>query len=70
MTLKELRKSIGASQENVAWKCKVCREAVSGWERGLRRPTRRHMVTMSKFFMVPIETIEAALEECQRKEAE
>lgn len=62
MTLKELRKSIGATQENVAWKCKVHREAVSMWERGVKRPTRRHMITMSKFFMVPIETIEAAVE--------
>lgn len=62
MTLKELRKSIGATQENVAWKCKVHREAVSMWERGIQRPTRRHMITMSKFFMVPIEEIEAAVE--------
>lgn len=69
MTLKEMRKSIGATQENVAWKCKVHREAVSMWERGVKRPTKRHMKTMARFFMVPIEDVEAAIEECQRKEA-
>lgn len=65
LTLKELRKSIDATQENVAWKCKVCREAVSLWERGLRKPDKKHIKTMARFFMVPVETVEAALAESQ-----
>lgn len=65
LTLKDLRKDIGSTQENVAWKCKVHREAVSMWERGFRKPGKKHIKTMARFFMVPIETVEAALAESQ-----
>lgn len=67
MTLKELRLSIGARQEDVAWRCKVHRAAVSNWERGLREPLPKHIKVMAKFFMVSQDDVRAAVEESAKE---
>lgn len=50
-----LRKENRMSQERLAEKINVSRQAVSKWEQGISVPDTDNIVQLSKFFQVPIE---------------
>lgn len=50
MTLKELRKETGLTQEQVAKLLDVDQTAVSNWERGKFEPVRKYRVKLAKLY--------------------
>lgn len=57
MTLKELRKRAGKTQEEVALKMHVNQAAVSNWERGINRPLRKYHKKLAKLYGVTVEEL-------------
>ncbi len=55
--LQELRKENGISQEKLAEKINVSRQAISKWELGVVAPDTDNILKLSKFFHVPVEYI-------------
>lgn len=53
----ELRKRAGLSQEELADKLNVSRQAVSKWETGVCTPDVENIVEMSRLFGVPTDTL-------------
>ncbi len=56
-TLVSLRKAQRLNQEALAERLGVTRQTVSNWERGLAEPLGENLVTLSKLFGVPAETL-------------
>lgn len=53
--LQTLRKENRMSQEKLAERINVSRQAISKWEKGVAVPDTDNIVQLSKFFQVPIE---------------
>ncbi len=53
--LQLLRKSNNMSQEKLAERLNVSRQAISKWEQNIANPDTDNIVIISKFFQVPIE---------------
>ena len=53
--LQALRKENGMSQEALAEKINVSRQAISKWELGTASPDTDNIVLLCKYFQVPIE---------------
>lgn len=53
--IKELRSSIGLSQDELASKIKVSRGNVGDWERGKAKPGADALISLSSFFKVSID---------------
>ena len=52
-----LRKASGMTQEQLAEKCEVSRQAVTKWERGDSEPTIAKLMTLSKVLKVSIDSL-------------
>lgn len=61
-----LRKESGMSQEKLAERLNVSRQAISKWEQGIVVPDTENIIQLSKFFQVPIEYL--LLNECEQIE--
>ena len=55
--LLELRKKFGLSQEELAEKLDVSRQAVSKWERGESLPDTDNLITISKLYDVSLDEL-------------
>ena len=55
--IRELRKSKGLSQEELALKLNVVRQTVSKWDRGLSVPDAETLVALGKALDVPVSTL-------------
>lgn len=61
MKLDELRKAAGLTQEYVAKKLDVDQAAVSKWEGGVHKPSRKYHKKLAKLYGCTAEAIEEAL---------
>lgn len=52
--IKQLRKSKGLSQEELAIKLNVVRQTISKWEQGLSVPDAEMLITISEVFETPV----------------
>ena len=52
-----LRKSIGASQEELAEKCNVSRQAIAKWENGESIPTIEKIIFLADLFEISLDEI-------------
>ena len=55
--IKQLRKSKGLSQEELAIKLNVVRQTISKWEQGLSVPDSEMLVSISEVFETPVSTL-------------
>ena len=55
--LKELRTRTGFSQEMVAERVGVSRQAVTKWESGRTLPTAENLAALAQLYQVPLETL-------------
>lgn len=55
--LKQLRQRSGLSQEDLAEKLSISRQAISKWERGEAAPDLENLITLSKLYNVTIDEI-------------
>ena len=55
--IKQLRKSKGLSQEELAIKLNVVRQTISKWEKGLSVPDSEMLVAISEVFETPVSTL-------------
>lgn len=55
--IKEIRKSKGLSQQELAVKLNVVRQTVSKWEQGLSVPDSDMLITMSEVLETPVSTL-------------
>ena len=55
--IKQLRKSKGLSQEELATKLNVVRQTVSKWEQGLSVPDAEMLISISEVFETPVSTL-------------
>lgn len=55
--LRQLRKEKGISQEKLAEKMNVSRQAISKWERGATMLDIENIVQLSKLFQVPVDSL-------------
>ncbi|WP_415961448.1 helix-turn-helix domain-containing protein [Collinsella tanakaei] len=55
--IRELRKSKGLSQEELAIKLNVVRQTVSKWERGLSVPDAEMLLSPSEVFDTPVSAL-------------
>lgn len=55
--LRQLRKMIGLSQQELSERVQVSRQAVSGWEAGNTRPSIENLQCLSKLYNVPLEVL-------------
>lgn len=55
--IRELRKSKGLSQEELAIKLNVVRQTVSKWERGLSVPDAEMLLSLSEVFDTPVSAL-------------
>lgn len=55
--IKQLRKSKGLSQEELAIKLNVVRQTVSKWERGLSVPDAEMLIRISEIFETPVSSL-------------
>lgn len=55
--IKQLRKSKGLSQEELAIKLNVVRQTISKWEQGLSVPDSEMLVTISEVLETPVSTL-------------
>ena len=55
--LYELRKASGLSQDELAFKLEVSRQAVSKWERGEALPDAENLIKLSKLYQVSLDEI-------------
>ena len=58
-----LRKESGMSQEKLAERLNVSRQAISKWEQGIVLPDTENIIQLSKFFQVPLEYL--LINECE-----
>lgn len=66
--LKELRKTQGLTQLELAERLFVSRQAISGWEAGTSRPSTENLQSLSRLFNIPLETLLDDTAEEQAKE--
>ena len=55
--LKQLRKSKGLTQEELALQLGVVRQTISKWEKGLSVPDAQMLIELSERFGVPVSTL-------------
>lgn len=55
--IKQLRKSKGLSQEELAIKLNVVRQTISKWEQGLSVPDAEMLITISEVLETPVSTL-------------
>ena len=55
--IKQLRKSKGLSQEELAIKLNVVRQTISKWEQGLSVPDSEMLIAISEVFETPVSTL-------------
>ena len=55
--LKQLRKSKGLTQEELALQLGVVRQTISKWEKGLSVPDSQMLIELSERFDVPVSTL-------------
>lgn len=55
--IQELRKASGLSQETLAEKMDISRQAVSKWESGLSKPSTQNLIHLAEIFNVRIEQL-------------
>lgn len=55
--IKQLRKSAGLSQEELAIKLNVVRQTISKWEQGLSVPDAEMLISISEVFETPVSTL-------------
>ena len=55
--IKQLRKSKGLSQEELAIKLNVVRQTISKWEQGLSVPDAEMLISMSEVFETSVSTL-------------
>ena len=55
--IQELRKQNNLSQETLADKLNVSRQAVSKWETGLSNPDTENLIALSEIFKIPVEEL-------------
>ena len=55
--IKQLRKSKGLSQEELAIKLNVVRQTISKWEQGLSVPDAEMLITLSEVLETPVSTL-------------
>ena len=55
--IKQLRKSKGLSQEELAIKLNVVRQTISKWEQGLSVPDSEMLISISEVFEIPVSTL-------------
>jgi putative transcriptional regulator len=55
--IKEIRKSKGLSQEELAIKLNVVRQTISKWEQGLSVPDSDMLISISEVFETPVSTL-------------
>ena len=55
--IKQLRKSKGLSQEELAIKLNVVRQTISKWEQGLSVPDSEMLVSIAEVFETPVSTL-------------
>lgn len=55
--IKNLRKSKGLSQEELAVRLNVVRQTVSKWERGLSVPDSEMLISLSEIFETPVSVL-------------
>ena len=55
--IKQLRKSRGLSQEELAIKLNVVRQTISKWEQGLSVPDSEMLITLSEVLETPVSTL-------------
>ena len=51
------RKEAGLTQEQLAEKCEVSRQAVTKWESGISEPSLEKIICLSEIFSVSIDTL-------------
>lgn len=51
------RKESGLTQEQLAEKCEVSRQAVTKWESGISEPSIAKLIRLSEIFSVSIDTL-------------
>ena len=59
-----LRRESGMSQEKLAERLNVSRQAISKWEQGVVVPDTENIIQLSKFFQVPLEYL--LINECEK----
>lgn len=62
MTLREMRERVNLRQEDVARRLNVDQGAVSKWESGKTKPSRKYRKKMSRLYKVPLDELLAALD--------
>ena len=55
--IKQLRKTKGLSQEELAIKLNVVRQTISKWEQGLSVPDAEMLISISEVFEIPVSTL-------------
>ncbi len=55
--IKEIRKSKGLSQQELAVKLNVVRQTVSKWEQGLSVPDSEMLISISELLEIPVSTL-------------
>ncbi len=55
--IKQVRKSKGLSQEELAIKLNVVRQTISKWEQGLSVPDSEMLIRISEVFEIPVSTL-------------
>ena len=55
--IKEIRKSKGLSQQELAVKLNVVRQTVSKWEQGLSVPDSEMLISISELLETPVSTL-------------
>ena len=59
--IKELRKSKGLSQSQLAKEINISKKTLADWENGRRNPNEYNYKKLSSFFDVPIDTLKAQI---------
>lgn len=59
--MKELRRSAGLSQGDVAKKLNVTQSAVSRWENGSAKPCRKYHIKLAKLYKCTVDEIVDAI---------
>ena len=59
--LKELRHEHNYTQEEVAKKLFVSRQAVSNWEKGISIPDHQNLISLSELYQVPVKELSGTL---------
>lgn len=57
MDLKELREKSGLTQRNVGLLLEVDQAAISNWERGVNKPSRKYLRKLAKLYGVTVDEL-------------